>query len=39
MKEGAQVFMMLVCLEAEGNTVISDLPIVSHINFNGGITF
>lgn len=33
------MFMMLVSFEAEGNTVISDLPIVSNINFSGGRTF
>lgn len=35
-KEGAKVFMMLISLKAKGNTIISDLPIVSHVNFNGG---
>lgn len=39
MKKGAQVFMMLVSMEAEGNTIINDLPIVSQVNFSGGRTF
>lgn len=33
------MFTMLVSFEAEGNTIISDIPIVSHVSFSGGRTF
>lgn len=33
------MFMMFVYLEEDWNTVISDIHIVSHLNFSGGRIF